>query len=340
MSTAYPILNWESPDTNSVGETVEQFLHQLEGPTWFIFPGKEHDRSRVIVTLLHGNEPSGLHALHDWILSGETPHTDLYCFVGSVAAAQEIPVFHYRMLPKHRDLNRCFRPPFNDQEGVIAADLLHRLTTLRPEAVIDVHNTSGAGPAFSIATNEDPRHQQIAALFTNNHIVTDLRLGSLMEFDTEGFTVTTIECGGAHDPHAHNLACDGFKAFARTENLFTEAAPAINLFHYPVRVELIAGANITISEQPDPYADLTLHSDSERLNFSIAEQGTDLGWLGAGGLDCIVARDSHGNDHVQHYFENIEGKWLTKQPLKLFMVTRNADIAMSDCLFYFVPATD
>lgn len=339
----YPIHFWEAPDSGEIDETIEQFLEQLEGPTWIYIPGKDHSRCRVVITLLHGNEPSGLHAVHRWLLSDEVPATDLYCFLGAVKTAQHPPRFHHRMLPGERDLNRCFRPPFNDPQGLIAADLLHRINSVQPEAIIDIHNTSGAGPSFALGTKLMPEHFSLCSLFTERLIITDLKLGSIMEHDLENCPITTIECGGAHDPHAHALAYEGFRRFAKKPHLFDrpDVNKEIDLYKHPIRVELIEGSEIAYAANHINGADLTLHSDVERYNFGSVPSGTELGWLGPRGLSSLVARDAQGRDHILHYFDTSEEECLvTKQDLKLFMITKNASIAMADCLFYLVPITE
>lgn len=342
MQRPYPIYYWEAPQSDQVGETIAQFLEQLEGPTWIYCPGRDHNRCRVVSTLLHGNEPSGLHALHRWIHANEIPATDLYFFLGAVDAAKYSPRFQHRMLPGQRDLNRCFRPPYNDAQGLIAADLLHRITSVKPEAVIDIHNTSGAGPSFAVSTRLTPEHLRISTLFTERHIVTDLNMGALMDYDQAGCPITTIECGGAHDPHAHTLACDGLRRFALTQQLFdpNEPLPTPAIFQHPLRLELIKGAEIGYADQPLPGTDLTLYSDVERYNFGTVNQGTHLGWLGPKGLQVLVARDAQGYNHVARYFTLQDHQLLTRQPLKLFMITKNADIALSDCVFYLVPISE
>lgn len=338
----YPIHYWEAPDPQQIGATLNEFLEQLQGPTWIYIPGHDHSRCRVITTLLHGNEPSGLHAAHTWLLSGETPQTDLYFFIASVAAAQHPPGFHYRMLPNHRDLNRCFRPPYKDQEGKIAADLLHRLCAVEPEAVLDIHNTSGSGPSFAVVTNSDPRHIALSTLFTRHLIITDLRLGALMEFEQGGFPVTTIECGGCHDPQAHQLAIDGVRRFARKNELFDadSLSSSVIVYKHPLRVELVEGSEIAYGDQPVNGPDLTLHSDVEHFNFGEAAADSVLGWLGERGMSCLTARDALGREHINHYFKQVDNQLQTRQALRLFMVTKNPTIALSDCLFYLVPVNE
>lgn len=83
---------WASSKPDSVGETPEQFLHNLREPTWIILPGEDRTRARAVTTLLHGNEPSGTRAIHRWLRSGRRPVVDLHCCIASVVAAITPPV--------------------------------------------------------------------------------------------------------------------------------------------------------------------------------------------------------------------------------------------------------
>lgn len=337
-----PIYYWEAPSSDEIGATIEEFLEQLTAPTWIFVPGHDHSRCRAITTLLHGNEPSGLHAVHAWLRSGETPATDLYFCIASVQAAQHPPGFFYRMLPEHRDLNRCFRPPYKDAEGVLAANILRRLCAVQPEAVLDIHNTSGSGPSFAVVTSSDPRHTALASIFTRHLIITDLKLGAIMEFEEGDFPITTIECGGCHDPQAHQLAIEGVRQFAHKQDLFDSSSinAELVLYKHPLRVEMIEGSEIAYADHPLDNVDVTLHSDVEHFNFGETPAHSVLGWLGPRGLNCLTARDSMGSEHIEHYFEVRDNQLTSRQPLRLFMVTKNPDIAKSDCLFYLVPMDD
>ncbi|MGL4566571.1 MAG: succinylglutamate desuccinylase, partial [Halioglobus sp.] len=102
------------PAPGSGGNNVEEFLRWLDGPTCFFLSGEDPGRTRALVTLLHGNEPSGAMALWRWLRSARRPAVNVVCIVASVVAALAPPLFSHRMLPRARDLNRCFRPPFDD----------------------------------------------------------------------------------------------------------------------------------------------------------------------------------------------------------------------------------
>ena len=50
--------------------------------------------------------------------------------------------------------------------------------------------------------------------------------------------------------------------------------------------------------------------------------------------------DASGHDVIDQYFVSREGKLYPRTFLKLFMVTTNPSIAVSDCIFYAVKEVD
>ena len=181
-----------NPPAADMGSNVEAFLEDLGGPTCFFLEGEDSTRTRALVTLLHGNEPSGAIALFRWLQSCQRPAVNVVCIVASVAAALEPPLFSHRMLPRARDLNRCFRPPFDDAQGALAEEILEILHMHHPEAVVDMHNTSGSGPSFGVCTHMDRQHDALVSLFTQRLIVSDLGLGALMEISEHSYPTVTV----------------------------------------------------------------------------------------------------------------------------------------------------
>ncbi|MBZ2188311.1 succinylglutamate desuccinylase/aspartoacylase family protein [Alcanivorax sp. JB21] len=321
--------------------TAEAWLAGLPGPVMLRYPGVDRTRVRALVTLLHGNEPSGLRAIHGW-LSGAAaappPATDLVLIIANVAAARLPPRYNHRQLPNERDLNRCFRAPWQDGPGQLAQAILSALVALGPEAVLDLHNTSGASPPFAVAAIDDARHRAFAARFCDHLIVTDLRLGALMEAAEHLFPTLTIECGGSGDPRADAMAATVISRFADSPALFAAqpATDTLTVFRNPVRVELAPGASLSFD--PSEVADVMLRTDIQQHNFGLALPGVALASLGRDGLGHLVARDHRGRPVLTELFEARAGTLTPRQPLHLFMATARADIAASDCLFYVAPA--
>lgn len=327
------------PGLELCGNSAEQFLRNLDGPTGLFLPGVDATRSRAFVTLLHGNEPSGLLALRRWLQSGQRPAVNVLVIVASVHAALAQPLFSHRMLPGARDLNRCFRQSFNDNESLLASDLLGLLDEYRPEAVVDMHNTSGSGPSFGVVNHIDVRHEELLSLFTDRVVISSLNLGALMELSDDRLPVVTIEVGGRLDDVAHELAWQGMQRYflaARVVGGPATGGPALELLHHPIRLELEEGITLGYGEGPLSGCSLTLRRDIEQYNFESVDQYTCLGWVSASARELFRAIDADGRCAVSRLLQVRDGRLYPAQSLKLFMITGNASIAQSDCLCYAV----
>jgi hypothetical protein len=324
---------WESPRSTDIAPRVNTFLQDLPGPVAIHQKGRDESRTRVLVTLSHGNEPSGLEAVHRWLVSGQQPAVNVVIVLGSVAAALAEPLFYFRMLPGQRDLNRCFNPPYTDEQGELAQAILEHIRMQQPEAVIDLHNTSGSSPAFSVTIGDTPEQRALTGLFVERMIVTDLRLGSLMEQDV-GCPLITVEAGGSQDANADLVAGEGLDAFFLSQDPFAESE-GIALFHHPLRLELAPHSRIDYGERALHDRDITVRWDIEHFNFAPVDGDDMLGWLGDEGLQHLRIGSDETPHRVQEYFVVREGQLYPRRPMRLFMATTRPDIAASDCLFYF-----
>ncbi|WP_439102174.1 M14 family metallopeptidase [Congregibacter sp.] len=332
----------KDPDASLAGSDPNALLENLDGPACLLFTGKDPTRTRAVVTLLHGNEPSGLFALHRWLHATQQPTVNLLFIVASVHAALAEPRFSHRMLPRARDLNRCFRPPFDDEQGRLAQEILELLRVHRPEAVVDMHNTSGSGPSFGVCTHLDRQHDALVSLFTRRLVVSNLDLGALMDISEANCPTVTVEVGGRLDDEAHALAYEGLQRYAFAERVLAhdhETDWGIDIFRDPIRLELREGVTLAYDEAPRPGHDITLRRDIEHLNFGEVTADIPLGWVKDDPQSLFRATDAHGRCAVAALVRCEEGALYPSQSLKLFMITTNAAIAESDCLFYAV-ATD
>ncbi len=330
------------PNVSQIGDSVHAFMDFLQGPSTILLTGEDSCRTRAFVTLLHGNEPSGLLALFRWLKSGRRPAVNILCVIASVEAASSPPVFSQRMLESERDLNRCFKPPYDDAQGALAHSILEVLRRYKPEAVIDMHNTSGSGPAFAVATHMDQQHDALTSLFTERLVITDLKLGALMEISEHLCPTVTIECGGRQDEEAHAIAWDGLQRyFSRRQVLASEPTDwGLELLHNPVRLELNPDYTLCYAEAYNAKYDLSLPPSIEHLNAGITKKDTLLGWINASDSPAVTELFSCKNSREACVLKQLlyinDGKLLAGQDLKLFMITTNPVIAKSDCLFYAV----
>lgn len=320
------------PSGKDIGANAFDFLCQLGGPSVIHINGADNSRCRVITTLLHGNEPSGLKAVHNFIQQGIIPATAVKIIIASVIAARTEPVFSHRMLPGQRDLNRCFTDSVFDLQGQLAQAISEQINDFSPEAVIDLHNTSGSGPAFCVSTKEKTEHIALTSHFTRKLIHTDIRLGSIMEQDF-GCPIVTVEAGGAQDIEADNNAFCGIQSFLTCKNVF-EPRAEIEVLRRPRRLEIKATSTLTFANEINDDFDITICQDIEKLNFGLTQSSQQIGWLKQDMLNHLQL--DIDTQPLAKFFRIEDGALLTNQPLKLFMVTTRADIAKSDCLFYFV----
>ena len=321
------------PKASEVGETLFQFLSHLGGPTVIHLSGKNSGPARVLVTLLHGNEPSGIKAVHSLLREGFTPIFDVKIIIASVVAARTEPVFNYRMLPGQEDLNRCFGRCEQDLQCQLALAISESIRQWKPEAVVDLHNTSGSGPAFCVSTHNTDKHLALGSHFSHRMIITDIQLGSLME-QTFTCPVVTAEAGGAQDDDADATALNGMKSYFNSENLFV-LQQEIEVLSQPRRLELKTSSSIAYATSALADITLTMRQDIEKLNFGKTAKHEVLGWLNMEASDALQLDVEDFN--VADFFTVESGQLISTRDLMLFMVTTRADIAKSDCLFYFVP---
>lgn len=315
-----------------LGDDFLTFIHHLGGATVLHLEGYDNSRCRVLVTLLHGNEPSGIKAIQRFIRQQKKPATATKVIIASVVAAKTEPLFHYRMLDGQRDLNRCFEGPFDDLQGQLALAIIEQLREFKPEAIVDMHNTSGSGPAFCVSAKYSSEHLNLSSLFTKRTIFSDIQLGSIMEQDFN-CPIITVEAGGSYDPQSDQNAYDGLCQFLHNDVLF-ELKQQVEVLLNPRRLEVLKGVNLGFADKHNAKNDITLRQDLEKFNFGLTPEGTSLGWLNSSLQDCFKL--DKGNEQLIKAFTVRDGELITQKTLKLFMVTTRTDIALSDCVFYFV----
>jgi len=310
------------------------FLTRLGGPTTIELPGSDRKRTRVVVTLLHGNEPSGLRAVQSYLRSGAVPAVNFSFIIGNVEAG----LVRRRMLPGRPDLNRCFFAPFIGPYGELARDVLAAIERSGCEALLDIHNNSDHNPAYGVGTAVDGDKLALTSLFARLYVHSDLRLGALMDALGWAFPMVTIESGRAGDPVADELALAGLCRFASNEHVvgLEVDCPPIGVLTDSIRVRIRDGYRLAFANRADPEADLTMALDVDRHNFQMLAAGDVVAWLGARDSWPILALDASGNDRSNEVFVT-DGSTIRMRVERMpIMMTTDVEIARSDCLFYLV----
>ncbi|MFT5520767.1 MAG: hypothetical protein ACI9IA_001364 [Enterobacterales bacterium] len=329
------IIYFDSSYRQNVPDTVVGFLRSLIGLTVIDIEGNDSSRCRVITTLIHGNEPSGFIACHRWLKDKVMPETNVRFILCNPEAAKTKPFFTNRYVEHSEDLNRFFSREATDQSAVAnrAQQILSLVREVNPEAIIDLHNTSGKSPAFSVSVVEDKQHLKLIELFTSTLIYTELKVGAIMEqcFDAP---IVTIECGGANDNPSHRVAEKGLYRYTSKKDLFDNRNPTVQVYRHPLRIELKDDSSVGFAQHRLATTDITLRADIEELNRDITPEGEFLGWCDINDLEHFKAIDEHGINQIENILVNRDGCLFALVDLQLFMVTTVPEIATKDCLFY------
>lgn len=337
QSTPENFRTWHAPSPKEVGADIIEFLNILKEPTWITISGEDQARSRAIVTLLHGNEPSGLKVVHHLIKSSIKPATNLGIFIASVNAALHPPLLSHRFLPDEQDMNRCFNPPYESRQSRLASSILELLESFAPEAVVDTHNTSAHSEPFAVSAADSPHIRQITQLFTRKLVVIDQKLGTLIETNLDTCPTVTVEFGGFMDPRADTLAEETLLAFVQRKHLFDTDLLPLQVLKHPLRLEIEPGYHVHYSSSVQDDADITIFNTIDQLNFSPIPAGTSLGWLGRSGTRGLKVTTASGDNLIDSFFTEERGFLVTTRPMTLFMATTDPYIAQRDCLLYLTP---
>lgn len=333
-ATQSTISRLHNPTSDQLGADHTEFLNSLSGPTWLTLDGEDSSRRRAIVTLLHGNEPSGLHAIHDLLAKGVRPATDLGVMIASVDAATHPPVLSHRFLPEEKDLNRCFSPPYITGQDHLARNILTTLHEFSPEAVVDTHNTSSHSEPFCVALNNTEMIRQLAALFTDRLVIVDKKMGTLLEHIE--VPVLTVEFGGFMDPNANRIAAETLRRFITMDDLSQLSESRLTCLEHPLRLETGRHLTVSYSSSLDEHSDLTMINTIDQLNFKRIDAGVTLGWFREMQHRSLIAQDRHGQDLYHESFAQDDGLLTSRVPMTIFMVTTDPVVANNDCLLYFI----
>jgi hypothetical protein len=329
----------EAPPASTVPVDHVAFLRSLGGPAAIRLRGRDRTRCRVVVTLMHGNEPSGLIAVHGRLRDGRQPATDTLVVLGAVEAAMAEPHLSNRALPDGTDLNRCFGPAVRSGPSRdLALSILETVRGVGPEALIDVHNNTGHNPPYCVAPRIGDAERQLAGFFGDLLVHYNLRIGALAEETLDLCPTVVIAAGRAGDPASDRAARRGLDAFLDTDALFEPGSdvPQLDVFQHPVRVEVATGVRLAYGHKPEPGAQLTIARDVDRHNFELLPPGTEIGWLAPEAPWPLVACGADGADRSHELFARDGARLVVRRSMVPIMMTTDPKIAHSDCLFYAV----
>ncbi len=318
-------------------------LHRVvPGPTLFLLGGRREPALFVSV-LLHGNEDTGLLAVQallrryaPWGGAQPLPRS-LALFVGNVEAARH----GVRRLDGQPDYNRIW--PGGEAGDTAEARMMREVVDLLRArglfASVDVHNNTGLNPHYACVNRLDDRFFQLATLFGRT-VVYFTRPTGVQSMALAGLCpAVTLECGQVGQSLGVEHATTYLDACLHLVRIpdHPVAPQDIDLFHTVAVVKIPAPVPFGFEPVDDG---LHLVHDLDHLNFRELPTGTQFGWVRCAGGACLAAQDEQGVDVTGDYFEVIDGRLLTRQPVMPSMLTLDTSVIRQDCLCYLMERVD
>ena len=127
----------------------------------------------------------------------------------------------------------------------------------------------------------------LASFFCKTLILSDIRLGALMEWNFD-CPVITIECGRSQDEQAHEVAFAGINQLTHCKTIdYIHQEKSVEVIYRPMRLQLKPEIELSYAEHDLGQEGVTLKSSIENYNFGSADKGEMFGWLDSYGLDNL-----------------------------------------------------
>jgi hypothetical protein len=315
-------------------------LRELGCPTLIRVPGSGTEPPRAIATLLHGDESTGLQAIHRILRRRRSYPFDLYVVIGNVQAALAAPGFAHRHLADQEDMNRIWglHDPATEQRQAADA-ILARLIAAEPESLVDVHNNTGDNPFYAIVTQDHPGVFNLATEFTTTLLRWDLLVNTLMEALHDTCPSIAVECGLPGRPESLAFAVDGMRRYLGAAPLRTHAVACDHdLLGELRKVTVAPGVRFRFGGELDDEADLALSADGDVHNFVEVPAGHVLGHVRAGAGVPVRVHDRDGRDVTDSHLAIVGDRLVLTERSTPVMMTRTVAAARQDCLFYLASA--
>lgn len=313
-------------------------LEALGAPTLIRVPGRGEQAPRAVSCLLHGDESTGLEAVNIVLSRRRTYAFDLYVMIGNVRAALAAPGFAHRYLDGQEDFNRIWGIDEPTTRLRQAADaMLEVLLDAGLETLVDIHNNSGDNPFYAIVTDEeDVVALNLATLFTTTILRWDLTAHTLMEA-LPGVASIAVECGLPRRPESLAFAVDGLRRYLGEPALpDTRVRRDYDLLGGLRKVEVRPEVSFDVGGDLRDDLDFVVADDTRIRNFVELPVGTLVGLVRPGGAVPLVVTDPTGEDVTDmHFTVDDDGRVRTARAGTPVMMTRSAEAARKDCLFYF-----
>ncbi len=319
-----------------------ELLEELERPTLIRVPGSGEQAPRGVATLLHGDEDTGYRAVMRILRRRPELRGDMYVVVGNVRAALADGGFRHRFLDDQEDFNRIWGREPTTRLRLAAQGILGELREAKIASMVDIHNNSGTNPFYAIVTRLDRESLTLATTFTTTVLHWDLGVGTLMEALDDLCPAIAVECGMAGRQDSLSFAVDGLRRHLAAAPPADDPADRDfdllgDLRKVVVRPEVRFRFGGALGED----VDFVVEQDADAHNFRPVPAGHVLGRVPSREACPLVVEGPDGQEVTERYVAVEEdGEVVTTRPFTPVMMTRTAEAARKDCLFYIATEKD
>lgn len=317
-----------------------ELLRELKRPTLIRVPGTGELPPRGVATLLHGDEDTGYHAIIRVLRRRRVYPFDLHVVIGNVRAALAGSGFRHRFLDDQEDFNRIWDREPTTRLRLAAQGILTELREAKLAAMVDIHNNSGANPFYAIVTKLEADELNLATTFTTTLLHWDLGVGTLMEALDDVCPSIAVECGLPGRSDSLSFAVDGLRRYLAAPGFEEEVVAAdVDLLGELRKVLVRPEVRFTFGGDLGEEVDFVVEQDADRHNFRGVAAGHVVGRVPPGSASPLVVEGPLG-DVTRHYVE-VDGELVRlTRPVTPVMMTRTAEAARKDCLFYIATPHD
>ncbi len=304
----------------------------ISSPTLLHLKG-EKDKPFFISILLHGNEYSGLIILQEILKKycDKALPRSLIIFVANPKACEK----GVRHLKDQPDFNRIWKGG-SSYEDTLIKPVLEYAKNQNIQGAIDIHNNTGRNPIYACINEKKEECVKLAQTFSKS-IVYFTQPDSVLSIALSRICpATVIECGlpGQTQGIISGINCIE-SILDKEEKWKKDKIKTFPVYH--TFATLYIDPNTVISFHQQPFLKenhLCFISQFDELNFQQLKAGTFLGKIND--TTQLKLIDRNGSNIFNQFFSVTENNLTVKNSFIPGMLTKNTQIAKSDCLGYIM----
>ena len=305
----------------------------LDSPTLIHLKG-EKDEPFFISTLLHGNEISGLIILQNILkkyCNRNLPRS-LIIFIANPKACEK----GLRHLKDQPDFNRIWKDSSSSYKETLIKPVLQYVKNQKVRGAVDIHNNTGRSPIYACISEKKEEFIKLAQTFSEN-IVYFTKPDTVLSIALSNICPSVvIECGlPGHTPGIASSMKFIESILDKQEKWKKNKINKLSI--YSTYATLLIAPDTTVCFHAQPFAKdkhLCFVNQLDEFNFKQLKVGTVLAKINNSKQMQLI--DKNGRNIFNQFFSIIENNLTVKSPFIPCMLTKDAQIAKSDCLGYIM----